>query len=102
MTNTPVANFASNMLGETYNSVIEQFEAAKLQLGKRILNAIEANNGYIAREYNQELFELIDVWQLDDAYILVAMEQAGYNATLHSHRNRTGTRYENLSYEITF
>ena len=90
---------AETLAAESYATMMNHYESMKRHIGEMVLEAIKSNNWALERDDAPELFDLIDTWQLDDAYILNAMN---FRATLHSHRNRTGTRYENLSYEITF
>ena len=90
-----VAGFTA--IAESYEETMNRFERYKIRLGEIVLSAIETNGGHLNREDDPVVFEMIDRYQLDDAYILNAMR---YSAKLHSRRNRTGTRYESISYEI--
>ena len=84
--------------GEAYSTMLSHFEDAKRHLGKMVLDSIEEHNWVLERNDAPELFELIDLYQLDDAYILASMN---YEARLHSERDRTGTHYESQRYEVT-
>ena len=84
--------------GAAYSTMLSHFEDAKRHLGKMVLDSIEEDNWVLERNDAPELFELIDLYQLDDAYILNAMH---FDAELDSVRDRIGTRYENQRYVVT-
>ena len=94
MTNTLTM---ARITGEAYSTMLGYYEDAKRHLGEMVLDAIRENDWHLKREDAPELFELIDLWQLDDAYILNA---AALSATLHSHRHRNGTKYTSMSYDM--
>ena len=99
MTYTPTSKTMERITGEAYSTMLEYYEDAKKHLGEMVLESIKNNNWNLRREDDPELFELIDLWQLDDAYILNAA--TNLSATLHSHRHRNGTKYTSMSYEMT-
>lgn len=91
-------NTIERITGEAYNLLMARFEDAKRHLGEMVLAEIRNHNWVLQRNDAPDLFELIDLYQLDDAYILAALNS---DAKLHSERDRVGTKYENQRYEVT-
>ena len=92
-----IAGFTA--IANSYTEEMDRFERYKIRLGEIVLSAIVTNGCHLNREDDPVLFEIIDKYQLDDAYILNAA--TNLSATLHSHRHRNGTKYTSMSYEMT-